>query len=469
LKNISNNKWVIGFLIVVICLLFQVGSAVNAADLKFSYSPLSGFSEPQNLLQVQTPESGIQMLPAEEQDRFIEVAQVFTHPHSRNDMLDAGLAARALIEYPLDYDGDHIRLNGKIINIWIVENLLPTGWPTAYVIVIDDGTAWLPVLYRGSVANFNIGDLLNVQGVYIGSRQAVHADVVYVEIGQYDWLSRLPVEIPFDVPQGLPIGLIIASIGLIFLGVLAVFVGISRRLLTFLVIPLIILIGLTSCEIHIEYIVRTDGSVSVGTKVGESIENIDFLRDIPGMQRYLLSWLDHLREEGIVVDNLIVGEKEYFFLQYRYPDLESFSTLELDKNDSTEADTWVYATTYQRATADCFRYIASINPQSLYTTPPNTEQAIIREMNKQIDQIDFTYNVSLPGQIIYSNTELRTGNRLEWKMAMNQSHQVVAESCLHRHGGVIPDWTWAWVGVGGLGMVDVGLWIWAFRRRKHHS
>jgi hypothetical protein len=466
LENSLSKKWVIAILLVVICLSFRLDSAVGAAESSLSRVIFPDDRDPPFIIQQQTPESTLSVLPDEERARFIEVAQVFTHPHTRNVVFDGGLNARTLIENSLDYDGYQIQITGKLISIRLVENLLPRGWQNAYVIVIDDGTAWLPVLYRGHVSNFTHGDELTVNGVFVNAGQAVHADVVHVKSIQSGWINKLPIDLPFDLSHDFPLVLPIALVAFLFLGVLATLVGISRRLFTFLLIPLVILVGLTSCEIHMETIVRPDGSVRVGTKIGESVENIDFLREVPGMQRYLLSWLTHLRDDGVLVENYVSGEKEFFYLQSNYATLVDFSSVETDEESNLAPDSWVYATSYKTATSDCFRYIASVNPQSLYTTPPNTEQAIIREMNKQLDQIELKYRVSLPGQILYSNTDQRTGNRLEWQMAMDQQHQVVAESCFHRISGDSADWTWAWVGIGGLGLVTVGMWIWALRSLK---
>lgn len=462
-------NWVILWLAFFIFSLMPVGSAAYAAGPTSSAQIFLNFNIPVDALLAHDGDSDLQFLSQEEHPRFVEVAQVFTHPETRQTVIDGEVSARLLLDTPSFYDGYHVKLTGNVINIRVVENLLPKNWQTAYVIFLDDGTAWVPVLYRGDVRSINYGDTLVIEGVFVAAGQAVHADLVYVDTAPSGWMNRLPVDLPFDLPHDLPITLPIVLIFLLAFGIFAILVGLSRRIFSLFVIPLILLVSLTSCEIHMETIVRRDGSVRVGTKIGESIENIDFLREIPGMQRYLSSWITQLRDDQVVIENFASGEKEYFYLQSSYPSLVEFSALDQDELSDSAPETWVYATSYQTETSDCFRYLALVNPQSLYTTPPNTDQAIIREMDKQIDQLEIKYHVTLPGQILYTNADQITGNRLKWPMATNEAHQVVAESCYHRLIRETMDWTWAWLGLGGLGLVDVGLWTWALRRRKNQS
>jgi hypothetical protein len=421
-KKTFNKKWVIVFILVVIGLSMPLNSAGSAANPNFPKGVSTDLEDPPFIFQQQTPESEMRFLPEDERDRFIDVAQVFTHPDTRRVLPDQTVSARSLIEYPENYDRYHVEISGKVISIHAVEKLLPTDWPMAYVIVIDDGTAWLSLLYRGDVSRLSGGGMVHVIGVFVNEGNAIHADVVYPEKAQADWFDRLALYLPFSWPDDLPVALPIATLILIFSGLLAILIGISRRIFSILLIPILVSISLTSCELQIDNIIFADGRISTSTRLSESNENVEFFYEIPGVRRYIGSWITQLRDQGMAVENWASDDREFFHLQQRHPDLASFSKVAED-----EADTWVFVTSYQTGDYQCFRYLANIDPQEMYSTPPNTEQTAVNELHKYLDKMDFKYFVTLPGGITYGNHSQATGNRMTWQVNTKRPNQIVAE------------------------------------------
>lgn len=419
---------------------------VSLADGKISPVALDPQSYATPIWQLPTPTPPPPTLSASEANKFVAVASEFTHPESR-PISEVPFVAQTLLDNPYQFDGYQVELQGKIISLNSVQRLLPNDWPVAYILVVDDSTAWIPVLYRGNIGALNVHAHVQITGVFVAAGPAIHADVVTPLVAEIRWYDNLPR------------GMILALIAVLLLGIVALSFLFARRVFGLLTLCLL-LGGLTACQLRIETVVSPNGSVTTSVYLNEDLENTDFLREIPGMRRYIASWLTQLREQGLTVENWVTGGLEHFVLQQRYSDLASLSAL----GEALTTDSWVYAMSYQAGDTQCFRYTARVNSQTLYTTPPGTDSAVVNEINKYLNQMEFTYAVTLPGRIVYSNNAFVNGNQAEWRLDMRRTNELIAESCQHGIPAK-PDWRWGWLAIAGGGMMDIGLWILALRKR----
>lgn len=416
------------------------GSRILSADL----APQS-YATP--IWQPPTPTPPPPTLPPSEANKFVTVASEFTHPESR-PVSEALLTARTLLDNPDQFDRHQVKLQGKIVSLNTVQQLLPNDWPVAYVLVVDDGTAWVPVLYRGYVGALNTHSHIQISGVFIAAGSAIHADVVTPLISETHWYDSLPR------------GMIPVSIVILLLGMVALVILFARQVFGLLVLCAL-LAGLTACQLRIGTIVHPNGSATTSVHLSEDVENTDFLRDIPGMRRYITSWLTQLREQGLTVENWTTGDFEHFVLQQRYPDLASLSMLD----EALTTDSWVYAMSYQVGDTQCFRYTARVDPRVLYTTPPGTDSTVVNEVNKYLNQMELTYAVTLPGKVVYSNGASIDGNQAEWRLDMRRTNELIAEAC-QQQLPTSPDLRWGWLAIAGGGVMDIGVWILALRKRR---
>ena len=70
----------------------------------------------------------------------------------------------------------------------------------------------------------------------------------------------------------------------------------------------VLLGGLTACQLQIDTIVHPSGTVTTSVHLSEALEDTEFLRELPGMKRYINSWLAQLREQGLAVANWVTGD-----------------------------------------------------------------------------------------------------------------------------------------------------------------
>lgn len=448
--NVQHRKQISIFVALLITLIIasaMLDAQVSSANGKMPPGDLNLQSNATPIWQPPTPTPPPPALPASETNKFVAVAREFTHPETRPKS-EEPFVAQTLLDEPYQFDGRQVELQGKLISINGVQRLLSYDWPFAYVLVLDDGTAWIPVLYRGYVGKLDIGGQMHVTGVFVAAGPAIHADVVTALAPATRWYDSFPQ------------GMVPALIAVFLLGVLALGTIFTRQILKLLVASVVMLGSLTACQLQIETTVHPNGSAITSVHLSETSENVDFLREMPGMRRYISGWLAQLREQGLTVENWVAKDIEHFVLQQRYADLASLSALE----DPLTADSWVYTTAYQVGDTQCFRYSARVNPQTLYTTPPGTDSSVVGEINKYLNQMEFTYAITLPGRIVYSNTTLVNGNRVEWRLDMRRPNEFIAESCQSRTS-ITPDWRWGWLAIAGGSVIDIGLWILALRKR----
>jgi hypothetical protein len=421
----------------------------SAKNMPLPNTEHNQISTPNELL-IPTPTPQLPNLPIDDIDRFIPSASQFSDPKKR-PAIDHPYNAQLLLENPNIYDGYHVELKGKILKIQRLEDFPVEKWNEGIVITIDDGSALFPVLYRGSLYRLENGTKANIIGIFVADGGVIQADIVHAIHPETPWYKILPQELLFS------------GITVILLGLIAVILLIGTKRTVSIIIAIFILFGLSACEIHIENHIKANGKITTSVQIMESTENIDFFRKIPGLDRYLSSYIAQSREEGSLVENWVEEDNEYFYFQQTYQNISSF----LDGDDIQEESTsqsWVYLKSYTVGDEICYRYLAQVSPDILYEMPEDTDGRVINEIHKLIDDIDMTYGISLPGRILYSNSHYQTSNYLEWEIALRENNELIAESCFFPPPTFQLDWIWAWIAIAGFGLVDVGLWLLVIQR-----
>jgi len=289
----------------------------------------------------------------------------------------------------------------------------------------------------------------------VADGEVIQADVVHAIHPETPWYKILPQELLFS------------GIAVILLGLIALILLIATNKTGSIIIAIFILFGLSSCEIHIENHIKANGKITTSIQIMETTENVDFFRKIPGLDRYLSSYIAQSREEGSLVENWVEEDNEYFYFQQTYENISSF----LDGDDIQEESTsqsWVYLKSFTVGDEICYRYLAQVSPDILYEMPEDTDGRIINEIHKLIDDIDLTYAVTLPGRLLYSNGSSQTSSTAQWELSVRDNNELVAESCYFLPSFHF-DWIWAWIGLTGFGMMDVGLWLLVFRKYRLKS
>jgi hypothetical protein len=397
----------------------------------------------------QTPTPQLPVLAEEDVAQFLPAASQFTHPDKRPTIVSF-YNAQTLITNPSNYDGYHVELGGKILNIHRFSEKAIVSWKNGYVITFDDGSALIPVIYRGSLYQLANGINAQISGMFVADGSVIHADMVSADLPKTPWYTGLP-------PGMLPIGL-----SAILLGLIAVLLLILPKKIFISVILLWVMLGLSGCEIHIENHIKPNGRITTSIQIVETEENIDFFRKIPGLDRYLSSWIARSREEGSLVENWVEEKNEFFYIQNSYLDFQSFMAMPEDQFEE-DSHSWVYVNAYPVGDEICYRYLAQVSADMLYVTPPDTEQRIITEVHKLIDDIDLTYAVTLPGRLLFSNGSAQSSSTAQWELSVRDNNELVAESCYFPPSFHF-DWIWVWTAIAGIGMMDVGLWLLVIRK-----
>jgi hypothetical protein len=104
------------------------------------------------------------------------LAQGMTLPASR-PVISGTVAVTELLSSTLAADGKTVHLVGQVTRKTLLCNLQP-NWPAALLLVVDDGSAALPVLYRGGAEGIEPGDQVQVVGAFSASGAGISADSV---------------------------------------------------------------------------------------------------------------------------------------------------------------------------------------------------------------------------------------------------------------------------------------------------
>lgn len=442
-------------LLVLLLLCFSSIKLVSAESLQqgqIGMTPL--LNQPDEL--DPTPEPQIPVIPREEAEAFIPVMSQTSDPRSR-PVLDQQYNVQALLQTPEVYDGYQIQLQGKILRIQSLSSIRLSGWKDGFVLTFNDGTASIPVLYRGSLYQLENGTNLNLSGVFVADGMAIYADYLQPEVQpQAAWL-------------GLPQGMLVIAISLLALGLVAVILLIiPLRSKTVLSVVLILLgLGLSACEIHMQTEVKPDGRVITSIQLQEKTEDVDFLRKIPGLDGYIQSMMAQMRLSSSQIENWVADEQEYFFIQHEYPDIQTFQQRSEEPNP--EQASWVYLHAYPLGNETCYRFQGLISPEIFYEIPEATDWTVLNAVGDLVDDIEMTYSLILPGRLIYSNAESTNANRSEWDVDMREQNTLIAESCYVNQAMSGIDWRWGWLAIGGGALVVIALWLFVVQKMIRHK
>jgi hypothetical protein len=124
------------------------------------------------------------------------LAQDVSFPSARPPLTDT-LTVAELLSEPSRVNGKTVRMTGQVTRRTMVCNLQP-NMPSALLLVIDDGSAAMPVLYQGAAEGIEVGHAIEVTGVFLAQGKGIHADVARpldadrTDGGLLDPLMRLP-------------------------------------------------------------------------------------------------------------------------------------------------------------------------------------------------------------------------------------------------------------------------------------
>lgn len=357
-----------------------------------------------------------------ELQKLLSVAQLYSSPRTRDEKKEI-VSPDILLSNPSRYINRTVVVTGKLSRNAKVENLFENDWAIAYVLGIWSNGKEIPVIYRGDAERLKPGDFIQVEGVFIDDGKGIHADKV------------LRLDIDPQAQERERLWLLRASIG-VFLWLIfctSVFLWrafrknwFNRYLLISTVLFLLVSGTLTGCTMDIVTIINPDGSSVMATTLARSREDLDFLRQMPGMAGYLDSWIRNLRNEGMLTENYLVNDQEVFFLQREFGNLNDLSATGVNQG----VGSWIYVTKYIEGDKLIFRIMASVDTTVLYSGLPNLNSSAAAEIQKELDSSEMAYSFVLPGNITYHNGKLLNNNRVSWDLRLNDKNELIVESQL---------------------------------------
>jgi len=168
-----------GLLAVVLILVVGIHALIGTKETSLPRFPTTpqttrAVESSQMVLRSEAAES---FMTEEEFGKLATLASYFTNPHTR-EVITGELKIAQLFTTPSDYDGKTVAATGKVLKKTLLLSALPRGWPTSYYLTIDDGTASLPVLYRGNAKAIGVGDTVKVTGLFSKAGRGINADAV---------------------------------------------------------------------------------------------------------------------------------------------------------------------------------------------------------------------------------------------------------------------------------------------------
>jgi len=151
-------------------LLTSKGSPVHLRRAQPTVAPIGR-------TRLKASESYQRFLTQEDYAQLVLIASEFTYPPSRA-VVTGTVTAADLLNTPSNYDGKTVTVLGKVIKKTLIYDLLPEDWPRSYLLVVDDETGALPVIYRGYTHDIRPGDEVRVVGGFSRAGKGIHADVV---------------------------------------------------------------------------------------------------------------------------------------------------------------------------------------------------------------------------------------------------------------------------------------------------
>lgn len=354
--------------------------------------------------------------------KLLPIAEQFSNPKIREASAEA-ITPDVLLSNTSKYENRTVVVYGKLSRRAVVQNPLENDWPQAYILRIWANGKEVSVVYRGYVDHLNPGDTIQVEGVFVADGKGIHADKV-------TRLEKDPQE-----QQRENLWLLRASIAvflwLIFCTSMFLWRAYRRNWLKHHLVSTILLflgvsILMAGCTMDITTVINPDGSGLVTSSFTRAKEDIDFLREMPGMNEYMDAWISNLRQDGMFVENWIEGENETFFLQRVFGNLDDLSETQSSEGPAS----WLYATKYTEGNFIVFRFMALVDTTAFYQVTEGLSSSAAEEIRKELDQAEMNYSLVLPGEIVYHNSIEVHGNRISWLLRMNDRNEIVAESRL---------------------------------------
>jgi ribosomal protein L40E len=386
--------------------------SLNAKIIDFSFE----LNAVRNLDKPQVTYSG--RISDRELQKILTIAQSFSNPNSRKETRDI-VGPDTLLANPSRYKNRTVIVVGQLSRNAEVETIFENDWSTAYVLGIWANGKEIPVIYRGDGERLKPGDFIQVEGVFIDDGKGIHADkVIRLEADpaaqerERLWLLRASI---------------VVFLWLVFCT--SVFLWRAFRKSWFSrfsasALLILLLSVLTGCTMDFVTIINPDGSVIMTTTFARSKEDIDFLRQAPGMSGYLDSWITNLRHDGLLAENYQIGDREIFFLQREFGSLKQLSTAETIEG----VGSWTYVTKYIEGDKLIFRAMALVDTTVLYSDLTNLNSSAAAEIQKELDSSFMSYTFVLPGNVTYHNGNLLNNHRIEWKLRLNDRNELIAES-----------------------------------------
>ena len=179
-------------------------------------APASGLDR----LQVWGPDAAERFLEPEDFEQLTAIASDFTHPLRRPLVTDTVTIA-SLVNTPSSYAEKTVLVSGRVLKRTLLYDLMPEDWPRSYLLVVDDGTASIPVVYRGYAQEIDVGDPVEVRGYLSQQGGGIHADLVS-QVGLWTELTRSPRRLAL-------LGILAGVVALAFAALSAVLLWLASR------------------------------------------------------------------------------------------------------------------------------------------------------------------------------------------------------------------------------------------------
>lgn len=345
-----------------------------------------------------------------------------------------GNPSQATISQPV------VVLSGELLDGSVFERD-GAGQPLAFALDLQTGEQTVVVLYRGYIGHVRPGDLLKVEGIL---PVAGSSGMIAYRLERLSPALRAPQTTAFIFWRAVVALSLWALLGIsVYLwGQACRRIALSRRPRSTMLAILLPGFLLAGCHIDFTTVLQEEGEGTIQMQIEESKENLDFLRKVPGMAGYLDTSLHRLRAAGLQLDSYSQGDQEVIFLQ-RSDVVLSQEAQPLAGDEGS----WVAVQRYQQDGYLVLRYQAMLDTTQLYQFSNEVDPAAMGAIRDQLNQIQFSYRVVMPGAVRYHNGGTLAGGGLRWEIPMNQRTPVIVESWLPPAGA--GPGRLAWYGVAG--------------------
>ncbi len=366
-------------------------------------------------------------------EQLLSLANIFLNPASLNyksisEYKNLRLLGNNIIEAsstskPIQFTG--ARFVGQLVGGSILQNG-NDGQPLVIKLEVDFDGNQISIVYYGPVGNFRYGDTLLIEGVFITDANGVIAQQV----------QRLASSVSPLPDQDSLIMLRLAGAVLLWtLFCISVFLwrlnlrrwNYTKKLLLspvailFCLLPLTII--LAGCSMDLSTTLRPDGTGITTILVQESRENMDFLRSAPSISGYLSALIRDVKGSGAMFEQYIQGDQEFILIQRNI----NISNGETGKIYPIEGS-WITVQHYSEGNEEVLRFLGVVDTRVLYIDSPGINSDVANALRDQLNQISMTYQLNVPGQIVYHNGEEITNQHVSWQLRMNESNFLVAEA-----------------------------------------